>query len=259
MLTLAMAILIASLLGSMHCVGMCGPLALWATGGGEKKSSMIAYHLGRLTTYLSAGLIAGVLGSALTIGGDIAGLQSLAAKLAGGVLIFVGLLRLFQMVPFFQRPAQAAEPSWIAGLLHRVRPLVAGFGPGGRAYFGGVLTTWLPCGWLYLFVLVAAGTGSVIPAMVVMSSFWVGTLPALTAVILGARTLMPRFKSVVPFAAGVLLIVAGLYTATGRAAADLSSMVPPKEGIVVENSSSLVGLAEHPLPCCEEPVTVAKP
>ena len=87
MLTLAGAIFLASLLGSMHCVGMCGPLALWATGGGRSRTSVVAYHLGRLTTYLSAGLAAGVLGTALTIGGNAAGLQSLAATLAGGLLV----------------------------------------------------------------------------------------------------------------------------------------------------------------------------
>ncbi len=75
-----------------------------------------------------------------------------------------------------------------------------------------------------------------------MAAFWVGTLPALTAVILGARSLAPRFRSAVPVAAGLLLIATGLYTATGRAAADLSSMVPVND----------VGeLSEQKLPCCE--------
>ncbi len=108
MLTLAMAVLLASLVGSLHCVGMCGPFALWATQGGRSHVTIASYHLGRLTTYLSAGLAAGLLGSAVAIGGDLAGLQSFAAKLAGGLLIFLGLSRLLLLLPVFRPPAAVA-------------------------------------------------------------------------------------------------------------------------------------------------------
>jgi len=253
MLTLAAAVLIASLLGSLHCVGMCGPFALWATHGGSSRGTVASYHLGRLTTYLSAGLAAGVLGSAVTIGGDFAGFQTLAAKIAGGSLVFVGLSRLLLLFPLFQpKPAVVAKPSRMAALLQNAKPMIAGFGPNTRAYFGGLLTTWLPCGWLYLFVLVAGGTGDVMLALTVMSAFWIGTLPALTAVVVGARSLIPKFRSALPIAASVLLIATGLYTATGRASADLSSMTAqtPRWDTHAD-TSSLIGLAEQPLPCCE--------
>ena len=167
MITLALAVLIASFLGSLHCVGMCGPFALWATHGGSARVSLAAYHVGRLTTYLSAGLAAGVLGSMLEIGGEVAGYQSLAAKVAGGLLIFFGIARLLLLLPWFGgKPAAAtveSKPSLVATLLQRLKPVIAGRGPLARAYFVGFLTTWLPCGWLYLFVLIAAGTGEVPP------------------------------------------------------------------------------------------------
>lgn len=184
----------------------------------------------------------------------------MAARIAGGLLIFVGLLRLFQLMPFFQRQSsQPSRPSRIAGWLHRARPLIATQDPAARAYFGGLLTTWLPCGWLYLFILVAGGTGAVIPAVVVMTAFWVGSLPALTALVLGARTLMPRIRTVVPIAASLLLIVTGLYTATGRASADLSSMLPPQGSSAEPGATSLIHLTDHSLPCCLEDETVASP
>jgi sulfite exporter TauE/SafE len=251
MLTLAAAVLIASLVGSLHCVGMCGPFALWATRGGTSYWGITAYHFGRLTTFLSAGLLAGLLGSAVTIGGDLAGYQSLAAKIAGAMLIFMGLARLLLLLPIFQsKPLAAPKPSRIAGLLQKVKPLIASRGPGAQAYFGGLVTTWLPCGWLYLFVLVAAGTGAVVPALIVMAAFWVGTLPALTALTLGARSLIPRFARLLPLAASMLLIITGLYTATGRASADLSAMVPPRVDPQAD-VTSLIDLADQPLPCCE--------
>ena len=236
---------------------MCGPFALWATQGGSSRSAIASYHLGRLTTYLSAGLAAGVLGSAITIGGDFAGLQMLAAKAAGGLLIFFGIARLLLLFPMFQSKSVApVKPSRITMLLQQAKPLVANQGPRARAYLGGLLTTWLPCGWLYLFVLVAAGTGDVMLALTVMTAFWIGTLPALTALAIGARSLIPRFQRVLPIAASVLLIATGLYTATGRASADLSRMVAPgqvgipdAEGRV--DTAVLIGLNDEPLPCCE--------
>ena len=249
MATLAMAVALASVLGSLHCVGMCGPFALWATRGGSDRVAISAYHLGRLTTFLSAGLAAGVVGSALTLGGDLAGMQSLAAKLAGGLLIFLGLARLLTMIPAWTRRATPATPSWVAALMQRMKPHLADRGPMSQAYLGGLMTTWLPCGWLYLFVLVAAGTGGVVPALVVMFSFWAGTLPALTALTLGARTLIPRFGTYLPLMASVVLIVTGLYTATGRASADLTGLTAPELDAPI-HAASFVGASEEPLPCC---------
>jgi sulfite exporter TauE/SafE len=253
MLTLAMAVLIASLLGSLHCVGMCGPFALWATHGGSSRGTVASYHLGRLTTYLSAGLVAGVLGTAVAIGGSVAGFQSFAAQLAGGFLVFAGLLRLLSLLPIFRsKQAAVTKPSRIAALLQQAKPLIASRGPHARAYFGGLLTTWLPCGWLYLFVLVAAGTGDVVLALIVMTAFWIGTLPALTAVVIGAHSLIPKFRSVLPIATGVLLIATGLYTATGRASADLSGMrLNTAQLGSPGDPDALIGLVDEPLPCCE--------
>lgn len=248
MLTLATAVVVASLVGSFHCVGMCGPFALWATTGGNRTRNLTAYHLGRLTTYLSAGLAAGAVGSALTIGGEIAGFQSLAALIAGGLLVFIGISRLLLMaVPLSQTEPR---PSQVAAWIHRAKPVITRQGPAARAYIGGLLTTWLPCGWLYLFVLVAGGTGDVFLSLSVMFAFWMGTIPALTGLVLGAHTLLPKFRRFVPVGAAVLLIVTGMYTASGRASADLSTMMPPRvEGDL--DALSLIGLTEQELPCCQ--------
>ncbi len=277
MVALGIAVLVASLLGSLHCVGMCGPLALWATGGGQHRGTIAAYHLGRLSTYLIAGFFAGLLGSAVNISGDTAGYQMLAAKIAGMLLVIAGMHRLLSLHPRFRFAISGENPSRVAALLQKAKPLLSGRGPRGRAYLGGLMTTWLPCGWLYLFVLLAAGTGGLLSALTVMSAFWFGTLPALTAVWFGAKRVVPRIGAALPVVAGVLLIVTGLYTATGRAAADLSNMTAPQivEGQVANGqvanrqlangqsrqsdvtlgATSLTGLAQQPLPCCSPEAT----
>lgn len=172
MLTLLTAVAAASLLGSLHCVGMCGPFALWATAGGRNRRTISGYHLGRLTTYLSAGLAAGVVGTAISIGGQLAGFQMLAAKIAGVLLIFWGISKLLmQMESVSKRMTRFSGPARVSALIASARPLIASRGDFGRGYLGGLLTTWLPCGWLYLFVLLAAGTGDVMLAVATMTAF----------------------------------------------------------------------------------------
>ncbi|TWU45233.1 hypothetical protein Q31b_04040 [Novipirellula aureliae] len=246
-----MAVFVASLLGSLHCIGMCGPLALWVTGGGSSRSTIVSYHLGRLTTYMIAAVAAGILGAAVSFGGEMVGFQSAAAIIAGSLLIAVGLYRLAQLHPKFSTlfAFSTTGPSKVASVLQRFKPLIERRGRNGKAYLGGLITTWLPCGWLYLFVLVAAGTGGLLPAIVVMFSFWVGTLPALTAILVGARSLTPRLRGMLPIAASILLIVTGLYTVTGRAAVDVSSLVAPTMAGDL-SASSMVDLKNEPLPCC---------
>lgn len=60
-----LSILIASLLGSPHCAGMCGGFAAWSGSGGLRWSGVAAYNLGRLITYITLGIIAGLLGKSL--------------------------------------------------------------------------------------------------------------------------------------------------------------------------------------------------
>lgn len=215
------AIVTASLLGSMHCVGMCGPLAIWASGAGDRVSSKqmavatTLYHLGRLLTYALAGLLAGAAGQLLDVGGQALGVQLLAARIVGGLMIVFGVLRLSQLVIARRKshknllPNEAPRPSFITGLLLKLRPYVFRLPVAARGLATGLLTALLPCGWLYLFALVAAGTGSFVMGPLVMTAFWVGTVPALVGLVTGTQMLAQRFRQVIPVGAAVLLIVGG--------------------------------------------------
>ena len=82
------AILFATLTGSFHCAGMCGAFVTIASGSSadplkKSLSQQMAYHLGRLITYLALGAFAGALGSLLNITAKLAGLQPVAMILAG--------------------------------------------------------------------------------------------------------------------------------------------------------------------------------
>jgi uncharacterized protein len=257
MLYLLLAVVTASVLGSLHCVGMCGPLAILASGAGTAapRSKVILsttmYHLGRLTTYTIAGGIAGYLGSLVDVGGQWIGWQVTAARTAGVMMIVIGLTKLASHF-YVRKTNPAANPSRIAGVLVRLRPFLARRSPLARAFGIGFFTTFLPCGWLYLFALVAAGTSSPIMGALVMVSFWIGTVPALTSLIAGTGWLSRRSTSLVPIATAVLLVMTGGFTASGRGFANLNSLdslrpVSTKTAdlvLQVENSDEVL------LPCC---------
>lgn len=263
------AVVTASLLGSMHCVGMCGPLAIWASGAGERASggrialSTSLYHLGRLVTYTIAGLIAGGIGSLVDIGGETLGFQLAAARVVGALMVAIGFWRLGAML-FSNRMTRSSgpAPSRIGGLLVKLRPLIFQLPASGRAISVGMLTTLLPCGWLYLFALVAAGTGNVWMGGITMAAFWVGTVPALTALIAGTQALSHEFVRIVPTVTAILLIVTGGITASGRGFAQLGSLSEIRSEVSLDLDTTAVSdspssisdriesLTHTPLPCC---------
>ena len=267
---LVVAVITASLLGSTHCVGMCGPLAMWASGLGESPSrsqvirSTMLYHMGRLLTYSLAGAIAGGLGSLVDIGGGALGIQLAAARIVGTLMMVIGVVRLAGYWGIGKSPALGNQPSRIGAMVAKARPYVHKLSPSGRALTVGLLTTLLPCGWLYLFALVAAGTGSIATGAVVMAAFWAGTVPALTAMVAGSMALSARWIKTVPVVAAVLLIVTGGYTATGRGFASLNSLTDIKTSVdlSIEDDSKpdcccekdvaaqIQSLTQTPLPCC---------
>jgi sulfite exporter TauE/SafE len=80
----------------------------------------------------------------------------------------------------------------------------------------GLFTTLLPCGWLYVFVAAAGGTGSVQTAMATMAIFWLGTLPALLAVGVGAQRLLAPFRRRLPALSATVVLIMGLLSMSGH-------------------------------------------
>jgi sulfite exporter TauE/SafE len=210
MWTLLSAVLAASLLGSAHCVGMCGPFAMMASRD-RTWVTLPMYHAGRLLTYTLLGALAGVLGARIDVLGSWLGWTSMAARLAGASLVAWAIYRLLQ----FWRPSRWPTVGLpIAQTLTRLRPKLAGLAPAPRAMAIGGLTTLLPCGWLYIYVIVAAGAASAAAGSMVMLAFWLGTLPALSALAIGWQRLAARHggQRWLPLALSIMLLVSGMLT-----------------------------------------------
>jgi sulfite exporter TauE/SafE len=213
--TAILAILVASLLGSVHCAGMCGGfVCFYAAGTRTTLATHIAYNAGRLVSYLLLGVMAGV-----DRAGALVGVSRAAAVLAGLLMVTWGASTLLAQrgirLPTIGLLASFRSP--LGGLLARVRHQ----SPMRRAGATGLLTTLLPCGWLYAFVSAAAGTGSVSRALVVMAVFWAGTVPALLAVGMSAQRLAGPIRSRLPAVTAAVVVIIGLLSIAGRLQLDV--------------------------------------
>jgi uncharacterized protein len=277
------AVLTASVLGSLHCVGMCGPLALWASGAGEGNARLAVnsslYHFGRMLTYALVGLLAGLAGQVTDFGGEVLGVQLAAARIVGLIMVVMGALQVMKwwalrrgsqrlglvgwLLPKPNNGAVARQ-SLVSKWLVSLRPRVFSLSPPTRAWVTGLLTALLPCGWLYLFALFAAGTGNWLSGSVVMLAFWLGSVPALVGVVLSTKLLAGRLRQFVPVAVALMTIIAGGFTMAGRGFANLHSLseIPvPTQGVANDVTpaspthesitKSLGELVKTPLPCCQ--------
>jgi sulfite exporter TauE/SafE len=223
MTPLVLAILASSLLGSFHCAGMCGAfLALAVTPSGTledlqhtpnvaaRSTRLVQYNLGRLVAYITLGGLAGLVGSAVDLGGALGGVQRFAAIAAALISLGFGLSLVSRSL---------GRKSWTLPLPHAVRSLAsAAFRAADRMPMGarpaaiGLATGLLPCGWLWVFVATAAGTASVSHGMVVMASFWIGTLPVMVALGAGMQTFFGSAGRRLPLSAAIALVLVSIAT-----------------------------------------------
>ena len=216
MSALLATVFLASLLGSLHCAGMCGPFAIIATNGtaGSTRVRTAAYHTGRLFVYGTLGLGAGFFGAELNSSGNSIGIPQLAATITGTLMTFWGLLALLQLLGLIKPSSHSfASLQKLTAKFHRV---IATWNPSLRAFGIGFLTSFLPCGWLYAFVITASGLGHPLQGAMAMVVFWVGTLPALVAVGYAIRKWGGALSQRIPWVSASALIIVGLLTLTHR-------------------------------------------
>ncbi|MFO0963634.1 MAG: sulfite exporter TauE/SafE family protein [Phycisphaerales bacterium] len=220
MLALAGSVLLASLVGSAHCAGMCGGIAAFCAGAGQcdgRRSAAATglYHASRALSYVAVGALAGAFGTLLDAGGALVGVQRVAAVAAGVAVALVGVGVLASAGGF--QTARMPLPEWMKRALGAVHRAAAAMSPPRRAIVVGLATPLLPCGWLWAFAAVAAGTGSVAGGALVMAAFWAGTVPILALVGAGIASLGGDRRRALAALAGVAMIGVGVYTAGVRA------------------------------------------
>jgi uncharacterized protein len=195
------------ILGSFHCVGMCGPLALALPvgqgGGWSFAAGRLLYNGGRLLTYTGLGALAGLFGKSL----QLAGLQQTLSLVSGGLILLLVVL-----------PAAVSgrlrQASGLEHLLAKVRQVMGRlFKRQGLWVLGaiGVLNGLLPCGFVYLALAGALSMPTVAGAMGYMLLFGLGTFPLMLLLSWSGQLLHPWqrrfFHRAVPYAATVLALL----------------------------------------------------
>ncbi len=197
------------LVGSAHCAGMCGPLALALPHCGKTGAGFVlsraTYNLGRIITYCLLGLLFGAVGKALWLAG-----AQRWASIALGIALLAGLFTSRKLALW--RPLTALVDRTKSGMsaLLRRRSFVA-------LGLLGLLNGLLPCGLVYVACAGAAATSSVLAGAQYMAAFGSGTVPMLLAISLSGK-LVPlplrlQLRKAIPvsvFLLGALLILRGL-------------------------------------------------
>jgi sulfite exporter TauE/SafE len=165
--------LVAGLVGSLHCIGMCGPFAVAC--GGRARDTLL-WHAGRMATYAIMGGLAGGFGSMIPGPGWV-------GAVVGGILITWFAAGLAGLVP---------EPHVsIPGVKHLATNLANRTNMAARFGFG-MATGLLPCGLVYATLAVPVASGDPLVGALAMTAFGLGTAPALAAVALGLRKVVMR-------------------------------------------------------------------
>jgi len=157
-----------------------------------------------------------LMGAALDLGGSLVGLHRVAAILAGGMMVLVGIGVLLRYSGF--RLPQWPANTIVQRFVQSGQRAAIGLRPIPRALVIGLLTAFLPCGWLYAFAINAAGTGGAAWGAAVMVAFWLGTIPVLASLGIGVQALTGTLGRQAPLVTALAIVVLGLCTLAGRMA-----------------------------------------
>ncbi|WP_428659125.1 sulfite exporter TauE/SafE family protein [Runella sp.] len=200
------------LMSSLHCVGMCGPIALAlpihhrSTLG--KMLSILTYNAGRAFTYSLLGMVLGLVGSALDFGGLQRGLSIGTGVILLGTVAYSShwIEQLATPLPF-QKGVQWVKKKLGVLLSHRSLPAL---------FLLGMLNGLLPCGLVYMALISSIAMGSPWESGLFMVLFGAGTIPAMSAVAFvktfispNVRNQVRRLMPVFVAAVAILLIVRG--------------------------------------------------
>ncbi len=185
------AVLGVSLLGSGHCVAMCGGLILTVA---RSPAAVVRYHIGRLGGYVALGALAGFLGKATLQSQAFQVIPWLSSTLLALGFIVLGI-QLWQgkSLHFF------SLPDWILQKLSHVGSGTVG-----------ALSAFLPCGWLHVFILGAVATQSPLRGAIYLLFFWLGTLPALSLGPWVVRQALKPISQRVPRLSAICFIALGV-------------------------------------------------
>ena len=204
---------IFGLISSLHCIGMCGPIALMIpvdrTNPAKKTTQIITYHLGRLTAYALIGLVFGLVGK----GFFLAGIQQRLSVFIGVAMIITILTPERVLANYnFSKPVYRLISKIKSSLGKQFK---------NKSYQSlftiGLLNGFLPCGMVYVALFGAIAMQNVSFGILYMLLFGIGTIPMMSSVTYLNSIMTVSFRNkiqkVIPYVGviiGILFILRGL-------------------------------------------------
>ena len=211
-----LAAALAGLLGSTHCMGMCGGVAMLSSRQAQSPQwrRAAAFNAGRIGSYALAGALAGGIASQAGVLLPDTAVWGSALRVAMGLLMIAIGLHVAVGWAGLRRLERLGVPVW-----RRLGPLAARLDPGRSALHAlafGALWGWIPCGLVYSALLAALVSGRASAGAAIMLAFGLGTAPALLSLgLLGDRLRPLMMKGAWRRSSGVLVIGLGVWTVAG--------------------------------------------
>lgn len=191
---------LVGLIGSTHCIGMCGPLLLAVPV--QKAENWIYYHLGRILMYGLLGLMMGIIGKGLWM----AGIQNQISIVLGILMIigglFTGMNRTFVQHGYYQK--------FLFWLKSKMNILLRKKG-GWPIFLLGSLNGLLPCGLVYLALAGAFSSTYVLEGSLYMILFGLGTFPLNGAISFTGKIIQGKWRAVLQKISPILWVMFGLF------------------------------------------------
>ncbi|MEM0940092.1 MAG: sulfite exporter TauE/SafE family protein [Bacteroidota bacterium] len=186
------------LLGSLHCVGMCGPVMLAFNRASQGGNAFALYHSGRILSYLLIGLFLGGISSFVSM---------LKIQQAATLLLGVVILLLYGIPNFRHRIEKFYYQS---RFYHRIKSIISkNLSLKRRRFFSGMANGFFPCGLTYVASAGAIALSGFWQSTLFMLMFGLGTIPALFIVQYSGHLILRNFKSFIPRSLHTVALLSG--------------------------------------------------
>lgn len=234
-MTILLSAFVLGLMGSFHCAGMCGPIAIALPLHGNTVSQKVfggaLYNIGRTITYGIMGAIFGLLGQGI----QMIGFQQKVSVIMGAVMIISVIF------PALFRNQYSLDSSLfsVVGKLKKSIGRMFAIRSFSSLFFIGLLNGLLPCGLVYMAIAGAIGMGNVSGGSLYMILFGLGTIPMLLAISLAGNILSLTVRKKINKLIPVLVVVVGMLFILRGLSLGIPFLSPPKQKIEQKFEKSL--------------------
>lgn len=225
---------ILGLLGSFHCIGMCGPIAFVLPLDRTSKAKMIfqtiLYHLGRLITYTLIGVLFGIIGKGLYL----AGFQQRLSILMGVIMIITVVVP----VSVFNR-INITKPIYkLIGTVKQQLGLYLNKKSNKSIFLIGFFNGFLPCGLVYMALIGSIATSNAILGASYMFLFGLGTVPMMTLAVFAGNFLKLSLRNKIQKAIPVFVVIIGLLFILRGLGLGIPYVSPSDTKLIISNNAS---------------------